>query len=98
MQLYEAARQQAEADIKAQKATAGSASISFADASEVERVLKASSDYAVLQLQPGVSASQAKKRYRQMAIALHPDKCATPQAGEAFHRLVTAYRNLSSYL
>jgi hypothetical protein len=49
--------------------------LSAADSQEVERVLSARTDYAVLQLQPGAQAIQIKKRYRAMAIALHPDKC-----------------------
>ncbi|KAK2080065.1 hypothetical protein QBZ16_002461 [Prototheca wickerhamii] len=76
----------------------GGARLNFADEKEVDRVLKAGSDYQVLQLEPGASAAEAKKRYRQMAIALHPDKCDVPRAGEAFHRVVTAYRSISSFL
>ena len=98
MQFYEAARQQAALDIQAERAARGGARLSFADDKEVDRVLKAGSDYQVLQLEPGASAAEAKKRYRQMAIALHPDKCDAPRAGEAFHRVVTAYRSISSFL
>lgn len=34
---------------------------------------------------------------REMAVALHPDKCKQAQAKEAFQRLVKAYQNLAKY-
>ncbi len=46
-----------------------------ANAVEVARVLAAPSDHAVMQLRPGVDKKTAKKKYRDMCIALHPDKC-----------------------
>jgi curved DNA-binding protein CbpA len=50
------------------------------------------------QLHVGASLSQVKKSYRQMAIALHPDKCRLEGAAEAFQRVGTAYANLSKLL
>jgi curved DNA-binding protein CbpA len=29
----------------------------------------------VLQLKPGAGAAALRRRYREMAVALHPDKC-----------------------
>jgi len=89
---FAAAKQAAAADIASSKA-----SISFADRKEVDRVLAAGSDYGVLKLAPGADSASVKKRYREMAIQLHPDKCKAPKAGDAFHRLVKAYQQLSKY-
>lgn len=68
-----------------------------ADAAEVERVLSSRDDYALLQLAPGAASAAIRRRYRELAVALHPDKCKEPQAKEAFQRLVKAYQNLSKY-
>uniref|UniRef100_A0A1D1ZPP6 J domain-containing protein n=3 Tax=Auxenochlorella protothecoides TaxID=3075 RepID=A0A1D1ZPP6_AUXPR len=93
--VYEEARKQADADLAAQRASAPS--LTFADEAEVRRVLQAASDHAVLQLPPGANAAVLRKRYRQMAVSLHPDKSSAPGAADAFHRLVTAYRNLAAF-
>ena len=45
------------------------------DDREVARVLKARDDYEVLRLSPGCPLPALKKRYREMAVLLHPDKC-----------------------
>jgi DnaJ domain len=89
---FAAAKQAAAADIASSKV-----SISFADQKEVDRVLAAGSDYGVLKLAPGADSASVKRRYREMAIQLHPDKCRVPKAGDAFHRLVKAYQQLSKY-
>ncbi|KAG7669053.1 hypothetical protein Ndes2526B_g00768 [Nannochloris sp. 'desiccata'] len=89
---FAAAKLAAAADIASSKV-----SISFADRKEVDRVLAAGSDYGVLKLTPGADSASVKKRYREMAIQLHPDKCKVPKAGDAFHRLVKAYQQLSKY-
>ena len=89
---FAAAKQAASADIASSKAP-----LSFADQKEVDRVLAAGSDYGVLKLAPGADGTSVKKRYREMAIQLHPDKCKVPRAGDAFHRLVKAYQQLSKY-
>ena len=36
---------------------------------------RARDDYEVLRLPPGCTLAALKKRYREMAVALHPDKC-----------------------
>jgi curved DNA-binding protein CbpA len=89
---FAAAKQAAAADIASSKA-----SLSFADQKEVDRVLAAGSDYGVLKLAPGADSASIKKRYKEMAIQLHPDKCKAPEAGDAFHKLVKAYQHLSKY-
>ena len=38
-------------------------------------MLAARDDYEVLRLPVGAAAAALRKRYREMAVALHPDKC-----------------------
>ena len=38
-------------------------------------MLRARDDYEVLRLSPGCPLPALKKRYREMAVILHPDKC-----------------------
>ena len=38
-------------------------------------MLRARDDYEVLRLSPGCLLPALKKRYREMAVMLHPDKC-----------------------
>jgi hypothetical protein len=90
--VFTAARKNAAADIASARAP-----IVFADEVEVNRVLEAPSDYAVLRLAPGVDGATVRKRYREMAVQLHPDKCSVPRASDAFHRLVKAYQQLVKY-
>ncbi|GAB4813632.1 hypothetical protein N2152v2_000678 [Parachlorella kessleri] len=73
------------------------ASVSYADEYEVQRVLRCTSDYEVLKLQPGVDTVNIKRRYREMAVVLHPDKCRAPHATDAFQRLVRAYQSLLQF-
>jgi DnaJ-domain-containing protein 1 len=91
-EAFDKAKEAAASEIAASKTA-----ISFADKTEVSRVLNATSDYAVLKLQPGADSAAIRKRYREMAVKLHPDKCPTAQAAEAFHRLVRAYQNIAKY-
>lgn len=91
-EAFNKAKEAAAAEIAASKTA-----ISFADKAEVSRVLNATSDYAVLRLRPGADSAAIRKRYREMAVNLHPDKCPTAQATEAFHRLVRAYQNVAKY-
>jgi hypothetical protein len=59
-------------------------------AAEVARVLRSKSHYDVLQLAPGCGSDAVKKRYKEMSLRLHPDKCAAEGASAAFHRARTA--------
>ena len=43
--------------------------------SQCELACRARDDYEVLQLPPGCTLAALKRRYREMAVALHPDKC-----------------------
>ena len=66
----------------------------------VEDVLLASKSgtthYEVLNLQPNASDADIKKRYKQLALEIHPDKNRAPLAGEAFTVINNAYEVLSS--
>ncbi|BDA40430.1 probable DnaJ homolog subfamily C member 27 at C-terminar half [Coccomyxa sp. Obi] len=89
-EAFKLAKETAAADI----AKSSRATVSAADAAEVARVLAAREDYAVLCVQPGATSAAVRKRYREMAVSLHPDKCRVPQATDAFQRLVRAYQEL----
>jgi DnaJ family protein C protein 8 len=51
--------------------------------------------YAVLDLQPGVGASDIKKAYRAKSLLIHPDKTSNPRASDAFDRLAKANTELN---
>ncbi len=70
-QAFKLAKETAAADI----AKSNRVTVSAADAAEVARVLAARDDYAVLRVQPGASSAAVRRRYREMAVSLHPDKC-----------------------
>lgn len=89
---FAAAKQAADAFIAESRTT-----VTFADKDEVKRVLGAGSDYAVLRLAPGADAASVRRRYREMAVQLHPDKCKVEGASDAFHRVVLAYQQLTKY-
>ena len=72
LQAFRAAREATAAEIAAANGVKSSAA---ATEREVARVLCARDDYEVLRLAPGAAMSALKKRYREMAVALHPDKC-----------------------
>ncbi|KAK9916637.1 hypothetical protein WJX75_005192 [Coccomyxa subellipsoidea] len=90
-EAFKQAKQTAAADM----AKPGRAPVSAADTAEVARVLAARDDYEVLGVQPGASSAAARRRYREMAVALHPDKCRVPKAKDAFQRLVRAYQEVT---
>ena len=52
----------------------------------------------MLRLAPGASAAALRRRYREMAVALHPDKCKEANATTAFQRMVQAYQNLLRFV
>ena len=47
-------------------------------------------------MRPDTSEDDARKRYRLLAVKLHPDKCSIPRAEEAFKRISEANRCLHS--
>ncbi|CAL5225192.1 g7975 [Coccomyxa viridis] len=69
-----------------------------ADEKEVARVLRARDDYEVLRLSPGCTLTALKKRYREMAVVLHPDKSTAARATDAFQRFMEAYQNILKLL
>lgn len=81
----------------AQEIAAGRAAAVSANECEVQRVLRAKSDYDVLQLEPGADAAAVRRRFREMAVTLHPDKCRLPGASDAFQRLVLAFQGVAKY-
>ncbi|CAI6239352.1 unnamed protein product [Periconia digitata] len=64
---------------------------------EIERIMNVFklNAYAVLDLQPGVPASDIKKVYRNKSLLIHPDKTTNPKAPDAFDRLKKAQTTLS---
>ena len=69
--------------------------VALADEQEAHRVLTASSDFEVLRLRPGADRSTLKRRYREMAMALHPDKCkvlgCTPSTLQVLFKFVMLF-------
>ncbi|KAH7488803.1 hypothetical protein KRP22_008554 [Phytophthora ramorum] len=72
----------------------------MAELEEVTRILSCSTHYQVLKLQlPGnppvlVDAQQVRRRYKELAIRVHPDKNRATEAEAAFKRLSGAYECL----
>ncbi|KAG8984265.1 hypothetical protein FRB90_005434, partial [Tulasnella sp. 427] len=64
---------------------------------EVERIMKAFklNPYAILDLEPGATDTEIKKKYRSLSLFIHPDKASHAQASEAFDRLKKAESELS---
>eukprot|EP00775_Hariotina_reticulata_P010540 gene10540-10700_t len=84
----------ARAAAKQDAAGAAASAQAEADAVEVQRVLASTNDYDVLQLKPGCGAAALKKRYKEMAVRLHPDKCKHVRASSAFQKAHKAYQAL----
>ena len=91
--VFESARKQFAEDLASKKAP-----VVFADSKEIDRILVAKSDYAVMQLVPGTSGPDLRKRYRDMCLSTHPDKNDHPKAMEAFRKVVSSYKSLSKYI
>jgi curved DNA-binding protein CbpA len=49
------------------------------------------------QLPAGAAAAEIRRKYKVMAVALHPDKCRIDGAADAFRRIVQAQQNLLKY-
>ncbi|KZP25219.1 DnaJ-domain-containing protein [Athelia psychrophila] len=64
---------------------------------EVERILKAFklNPYDVLDISELSTPEEIKRRYRQLSLFIHPDKCAHVKAPEAFDLLKKAESELS---
>ena len=50
----------------------------------VNRVLRSNNYYEILEVDKDASEGELKKRYRSLALNLHPDKNSAPKADEAF--------------
>lgn len=82
------------AEVAAAEAAQQRVVIPSANAAEVARVLAARSHLECLQLPQSPSKEALKRKYRTMAVSLHPDKCKVDHATDAFQRLVQAYQAL----
>ena len=56
--------------------------------------LRDCSESQVLGVPPGVAEADVRRRFRQMAPRVHPDKCCLPRAEDAFKLLNTAVTRL----
>ena len=63
-------------------------------AEAIARVLAAADAYEALGVARGASRACCKKAYRRLALKLHPDKCQSSNAEEAFKRVSAAYAGL----
>lgn len=67
------------------------------DDEDVARVLRCSEDYyAVFGMERGATTEEIKRRYRRLALKMHPDRNSSPHAEDAFKVLGRAYACLSS--
>ncbi|KAF8653606.1 hypothetical protein AX16_003850 [Volvariella volvacea WC 439] len=64
---------------------------------EVERILKAFklNSYDILDIDESSTPEDIKRRYRQLSLFIHPDKCPHARAPEAFDILKKAEQDLS---
>nr|GAT55277.1 predicted protein [Mycena chlorophos] len=64
---------------------------------EVERILKAFklNPYDILDIDESATPEEIKKRYKQLSLFIHPDKCPHARAPEAFDLLKKAESELS---
>jgi hypothetical protein len=92
-----AAKQKAEVAAAAAATAAASAAAEAsapADSETVKGVLAAGSAWEVLQLKKGAGAADLKRRYKELARKLHPDKCSIEGATAAFQKVQEAYSEL----
>ncbi|KAF8740100.1 hypothetical protein AX14_008728 [Amanita brunnescens Koide BX004] len=64
---------------------------------EVERILKAFklNPYDIIDISESATPEEIKKKYKQISLFIHPDKCPHPRAPEAFDLLKKAESDLS---
>ncbi|KAJ7593319.1 DnaJ-domain-containing protein, partial [Mycena floridula] len=66
---------------------------------EVERILSKSfklNPYDILDIPDGAGPEEVKKKFRQLSLFIHPDKCSHERAPEAFDLLKKAESELST--
>lgn len=63
----------------------------------VKRVMRcqATDYYEILKIKKDCTETEVRKSYRRLALTMHPDKNAAPQADEAFKRVSKAFQVLS---
>ncbi|KAA8496226.1 DnaJ-like subfamily B member 12 [Porphyridium purpureum] len=62
---------------------------------QVRKILAAKDLYSCLGVARDCDEAELKRAYRRLAVVVHPDKSAAPQADEAFKRLSHAFQVLS---
>ena len=50
--------------------------------------------YDILELTQEANDAEIKKKFKQLSILIHPDKCSHERASDAFHVLEQAYKTL----
>jgi DnaJ family protein B protein 12 len=83
---------------RARSRSAGRANNEFTreEKESVDRIRHCKDYYEILQVtRSDFTEVQLKKKYRELALKLHPDKCKAPGATEAFKALGNAYAVLS---
>ena len=61
----------------------------------VQRIKKCKDYYEILEVSKDATDAELKKKYRKLALALHPDKNKAPGASEAFKAVGNAFAVLS---
>eukprot|EP01116_Phalansterium_solitarium_P019064 TRINITY_DN5228_c0_g2_i2.p1 TRINITY_DN5228_c0_g2~~TRINITY_DN5228_c0_g2_i2.p1 ORF type:complete len:218 (+),score=73.30 TRINITY_DN5228_c0_g2_i2:171-824(+) len=61
----------------------------------VKRVMAFKNPFCVLGADPTTPSEEIQKRYKRMALILHPDKCKHPRAKEAFAQLKKCLETLT---
>lgn len=62
---------------------------------EIERILQCrGNSYKVLDLPENSTKEQVKRKYKKLAVKIHPDRNADPKASDAFIVLTKAYEDI----
>ena len=61
----------------------------------ISRIMSSEDYYEILGVERDASPQAIKKRYRDLARAIHPDKCSLDSCEEAFKKVGAAYKCLS---
>ncbi|TMS37767.1 hypothetical protein L596_004632 [Steinernema carpocapsae] len=65
------------------------------DVENVDRIRHCKDYYEILGVDKTASDAEVKRKYRALALKLHPDKCKAPHTAEAFKAVGNAYAILS---
>jgi len=71
----------------------------FTSEYQLERIFKSDNinPFEVLDLDAGISEAEIKKKFKQLSVLLHPDKCKDPRAAEAFDKVKKAQTALLNH-